>query len=441
MYRPFNPGVSPNAPMFRVDHQVFTGADCERILAPWLALPIVHQPASQRIAVCLQETGHWLAFCLFCRQQGISVLPIHPGTPRAAACTLANASQCTHLLYADRATPDALETLDNPPVTESAPGGELIQMSSGTTGQPKTLRRPWQDIDGELTAYVAHFTEASELTPVIACPVSHSYGLICGVLAALKRGSIPQVATNLNPRSLLATLRDTPEHLLYASPTLISLLVRLLPASQRLHTVMLSGAPLPETVMAEVKTRTQRLCQQYGCSEIGCIALTADTDGPGHLGTALPHLEVTAGTPEAPAEILVQARHGSGVTIATRDLGYFDCHGQLHFTARMDDTINVAGINVYPGDVESVVLSFPGVREAVAFKQPDTLAGERVALAVVDDENLDTNELRHWCRERLSPHQMPAVIHQMASIPTLPNGKISRRHLARFTVKQAEVSA
>lgn len=271
--------------------------------------------------------------------------------------------------------------------------------------------------------------------------MSHSYGLICGVLSALERGEVPRVITNLNPRSLLATLRDTPEHLLYASPTLIGLLVRLLPPGQHLHTVMLSGAPLAETVMTEVKARTQRLCQQYGCSEIGCIALTADASGPNHLGTALPHLEVNAGTPEAPGEIMVQPHHKSAEAIATRDLGYVDQHGQLHFSARMDDTINVAGINVYPGDVESAVLRFPGIREAIAFKQSDTLAGERVALAIVANEHLDTDQLRRWCRERLSPHQIPSVIHQMASIPTLPNGKISRRYLAQSILRHAEVPA
>lgn len=152
MNRLFNPGHRPDAPLFQVNHQVFTAADCERILTTWLTSPTIDQPASLRIAVCLQDCGHWLAFCLFCRDRGISVLPIHPGTPRAAVSNLARASHCTHLLYATSPTPEALEPLDSPPVNDSAPGGELIQMSSGTTGQPKTLRRPWQDIDRELTS-------------------------------------------------------------------------------------------------------------------------------------------------------------------------------------------------------------------------------------------------------------------------------------------------
>ncbi|HET8848370.1 MAG TPA: AMP-binding protein [Marinobacter sp.] len=426
------PGDRPDTTLFQVDHKRYTVADCDQVLAPWQASVIAEQPAHVRLAVCLQDTGHWLALCLFCRSRGVSVLPVHPGTPLAAARALASQSHCTHLLFAATADPGALEVLTNTPAIGQAPGGELIQMSSGTTGQPKTLRRPWQGIQKELTAYVGHFTEAAGLTPIVACPVSHSYGLICGVLAALERGVVPQVITNLNPRSLLAHLRAKPEHLLYASPTLIGLLIRLLPASQTLHTVMLSGAPLPGPVLTSVQARTRRLCQQYGCSEVGCIALTADARGAGHLGSPLPHLRVSAGDrADAPGEILVHTADGRPGTVATRDLGYFDGEGQLHFSGRMDDTINVAGINVYPGDVEAVVLTYPGVRQAVAYKQPDTLAGERVALCVVADAELNTDDLRHWCRDRLSPHQIPSVVRQVDAVPTLPNGKISRRLLAQ----------
>lgn len=92
------------------------------------------------------------------------------------------------------------------------------------------------------------------MIPVVACPVTHSYGLICGVLAALQRGIAPQVITNLNPRSILARLRAVPEHLLYASPTLVSLLIRMLPEKQRLHSVMLSGAPLPAPYWTSFET-------------------------------------------------------------------------------------------------------------------------------------------------------------------------------------------
>lgn len=66
----------------------------------------------------------------------------------------------------------------------------------------------------------------------------------------------------------------------------------------------------------------------------------------------------------------------------------------------------------------------------MAFKQPDAFAGERVCLRFVADSDIDTDQLRQWSRERLSPHQVPSLIEQVESISRLPNGKVSRRLLS-----------
>lgn len=418
------------SPLFMIDQTPFTAQDCEQILLDLQHTPVLGKPETTRLAVCLKDAGHWLALCLRLKAIGGSVLPIHPGTPAAVARKLARDTGCTHLLLGDQVSADALETLTDQPALPAATGGELIQLSSGTTGEPKAIRRPWAHIDRELAAYVGHFPEARDLTPVIACPVTHSYGLICGVLASIQRGLMPRVISNLNPRYILSILRSEPQHLLYGSPTLIGLLVHLLPESTTLHTVMLSGAPLPAPAMQRLQQSAQRLCQQYGCSEAGCVALTPALSDAGHLGAPLPHLTVQAGTPDQPAEIVVHPDLPGATPVHTRDLGFLDNEGQLHFLARIDDTINVAGINVYPSDVEDVLLAYPGIREAVAYKQPDPYAGERVCVRIVADSDIDTGDLRRWCQDKLSPHQMPTLIDQADSIPKLGNGKISRRLLA-----------
>lgn len=416
--------------LFFVDNTPYSRDDCARAVAALATHPPLATPAGLRLAVCLNDSFQWLALCLHLKDHGGSVLPIHPGTPLAAARDLAASTGCHYLLHGDGATledchPASSTGNDSPP-----PGGELIQLSSGTTGHPKTIARRWTDIDRELVSYVGLFTEANGLSPIVACPVTHSYGLICGFLAGLRRNAVPRIVTNLNPRFILGVLRDAPEHLLYASPTLVALLVRMLPPAQAFHTVMLSGATLPAPLLDTLNQRSQRVCQQYGCSEAGCIALTTRLQHAGLLGQVLPHLSVTAGaSAEAPDEIRVAINSAHGAPIHTRDLGYLDAQGQLHFLARMDDTINVAGINVYPGDVENVFLRHRDITDAVAYKQPDHYAGERVCLRFVASQELDPEALRQWCRDQLSPHQLPVILEQVEQIARLPNGKISRRLL------------
>lgn len=425
--------ASATDPLFVIDNTPYTQQDCLAAAERFRQYPALRNPTSVRLAVCLQDTFEWLALCLYLRDHGGSVLPIHPGTPKAAARELADKTACSHLVYGKAITTETLEPVRQGPPT-GPEGGELIQLSSGTTGTPKTIARRWADINRELDSYNTTFTKAVGLTPILACPVTHSYGLICGFLAGLLRGRAPQVITNLNPRFILGKLKATPDALLYASPTLIGLLLRMLPAGQGFHTVMVSGATLPAPLLEELKARSQRVCQQYGCSEVGCIAVAAELDEANTLGTPLPHLTVTTGaSADAPEEIRA---HVGGRTIHTRDLGYLDRQGQLRFLARMDDTINVAGINVYPGEVEDVFLRHPDIHEAIAYKKPDSYAGERVCLRFVARRELDTEALRRWGRDLLSAHQLPVELQQVEQIPRLANGKVSRRQLAEASQHQ-----
>jgi fatty-acyl-CoA synthase len=93
--------------------------------------------------------------------------------------------------------------------------GELLQMSSGTTGAPKLIARTWQNIEIEIASYAQTFTAPAEMTPIAACPTTHSYGLICGILVALHRGVTPVVVDTTNPKHLLKVLRETERPLLY----------------------------------------------------------------------------------------------------------------------------------------------------------------------------------------------------------------------------------
>lgn len=383
----------------------------------------LRQCRGRRFAICLSNTAETTALVLYLKERGGSVVPLHSTLPEEAARRAAFNADSHYLVFDSF---DQIESLQ-PSAGSVMPG--LVQFSSGSTGEPKRIERSWEDIDEEIKQYNAALSEASEMTPVVTCPITHSYGLLCGVLASFKRGQQPLVLTELNPKYVIRKLRNTPNALLYSSPTMLNVLTKLLPANESFYAVMTSGSVLPAPQFEELRQRTRFLFQQYGCSEAGCIAVNTDTRAANGIGKPLGHLRVeTSSNADAPSEISVKA---GDKNIDTRDLGFFNDDGVLHFVSRLDDTINVAGINVYPQEVEDVMLGYSGVSDAVVFKKPDAFAGERVCLHFVADKEVDINTLRDWCNDKLSPYQMPVDIEQVEQIEKLANGKVNRRLLAQ----------
>lgn len=394
------------------------------------------KPGNCRVAVCLKNVKDWLALCFFAKEKGLTVMPIHASTPLSLAKKYALKAGCTSLLYT---TLDNVIALSDAPIKDESPG--LIQMSSGTTGEPKCITRSWRSIDREVNAYVSQFTAPNSMSPVIACPVTHSYGLICGVFVGLARGKHPRIFTNTNPKHLLMALLKLKSPLLYSSPPMIDTITMLWPKSSNLHAVMTSGTLISTPVYDRAKRKVNHFFQQYGCSEVGCIAVGELTDDVSVVGCVLPHLHAIAGTDVNHGdEIKVIVREpfsGENQSVATNDLGFIKNVGEkqvLHFVSRMDDTIVVAGMNVYPKDVEDVVLSHPDIKDAVLFKVKDNQAGHRAYLqfcAEYDFSDDDLHALKMWCHENLASYQVPFRFKQVGNIERLANGKVNRKEIAK----------
>ncbi|RAI03362.1 IucA/IucC family protein [Acuticoccus sediminis] len=400
----------------RYDRDALTARLAE--LAGGAALPL--RP-DRSYAVCHEDPAVWLAAFFALREAGASVVPVHPASPPAAARRIAIAAGCSHLIYGN-APPEPL-----PESAATLAPGQLVQMTSGTTGAPKPIARTFGEIEDELASYVAAFTAPEGMTPVVAAPTSHSYGLICGLLAGLKRGAMPVVVRPDNPRHLLRRLAEVERPVLYTSPAVLHTLARMLSGDERIHAAMTSGTLLPEPWFEAIRGRITNLFQQYGTSESGVIAVNPQTERSADMGAVLPHHRLLEdGSRDAPVEIRLATPWR---TVATRDLGY-RADGTLVFLSRLDDTINVAGLNVFPKEVEDAVMAMPGVTDAVAFRVADPFAGERVALVYSGDARVDEAALRAWCGERLAGHQLPAVSAKVPAVPRQANGKINRREIA-----------
>ena len=112
----------------------------------------------------------------------------------------------------------------------------------------------------------------------------------------------------------------------------------------------------------------------------------------------------------------------------TGDLGFLDEAGDLWVVDRRNDLIVTGGENVYPSEVERVLLTHAGVREACVVGLPDPEWGQKIVAVVVpaEDHPLTVQEITEFLRAHLAGYKIPREVHFVASLPQTASGKIKR---------------
>ena len=224
-----------------------------------------------------------------------------------------------------------------------------------------------------------------------------------------------------------------------------------------------SSAPLLEKTRKKIlelaKNYGWTVYETYGTSEIGfasILNIMVESQKWDSVGKPLPYVDIKILSPEGKelppyqiGEIAVktetvfagyykmpkktQESFTQDGYFLTGDLGYIDEDGYLYFRGRKKEVIITGGINVYPQDVEKVILSHPKVKECAVFGMENDYFGEVVcALIVPEDKTLSEKELRNYLRGKLTSYQMPVYIQFVEEIPKNQLGKIARKNLKSF---------
>ncbi|MGE4324456.1 MAG: AMP-binding protein, partial [Sphingobium sp.] len=222
-----------------------------------------------------------------------------------------------------------------------------------------------------------------------------------------------------------------------------------------LRTVTHTGAPCPPDVKrAMIDWWGPIFHELYGATEVGVtfFADSADwqrkpgTVGRPMTGTTFAILDEQGApvAPGVPGEIFAWNRiapdweyighdrpaRADGLT-SVGDIGYVDQDGYLFLCDRKNDMIISGGVNIYPAEIEAVVLGHPAVLDCAVFGAPHVEMGEQIVLAValVDGARVDANDLRQFVRERMADYKVPRLVDFHASLPRQESGKILRRTL------------
>ena len=343
-----------------------------------------------------------------------------------------------------------------------------IRGTGGTTGIPKGVlvtHRIYETL-------IANFLAAMPLTvpPVhlVVAPLTHAAGTVC--FPAFAYGGTNVILESTDPADILAAIERHGVSLLFLPPTVI---YRLLdhPDLGRydyssLRYFIYSAAPMStEKLQRAMATFGMVMVQGYGQAEAPffCTCLTPldhqqalDSGAVGRLascGRASPFAQVEIMDdegrlcgPDVRGEVVVRgnlvmkgyyknpdatAKALAGGWLHTGDIGYRDEDGYFYIVDRKKDMIISGGFNIYPGEIEQVLWTHPGVQDCAVIGVPDATWGEAVK-AVVElrpgaSENAEA--LMAYCRERLGGFKAPKSIEIWEALPRSQVGKVLKREI------------
>jgi long-chain acyl-CoA synthetase len=297
---------------------------------------------------------------------------------------------------------------------------------------------------------------------LVPLPMSHVFGLINAVsrLHVSQPGTL-HLMTRFDPQAWL----DAVEHdRVPASAVVPSMLQMLLaqPLERRdlsaLTYVTSGGAPLAVAVRQEFEQRvpTARVCDGYGCTEVTSTATMNPPDArrDGSVGQALAGVALRIESPDG--RVLPAGEDGEvcvcspGVMagywrdpeatasvvrdgwLHTGDIGHLDEEGYLYVVDRSKDLIIRGGFNVYPRDVEDVLLQHPAVTAAAVVGRPDPVLGEEVVAFVQVAQPVAEADLLDFAAQRLARTKHPREVRIVDAVPLTSVGKTDRKALRRL---------
>ena len=373
----------------------------------------------------------------------------------------------------------ALELGKKAPFDQIKPQGEqtaFLQYTGGTTGISKgavlTHRNMVANIEQMATFMLVKLKERQEvmITPL---PLYHIFALTVNLLAFIKIGAKNVLITN--PRNLKAFIKELSKHRFTCITGVNTLFNGLLNQKQfrsldfsSLKIAVAGGMALRETVAQKWEEITGiQLIEGYGLTEASpslTCNIPNNLNRTGTVGFPLPSTlikivndagqEVAIGEPgdliakgpqimkeywQKPIETANVLRDG---WLFTGDIAVMDQDGYIKIIDRKKEMINISGFNVYPNEIENVVMTHPQVLEAGAIGILEKDAREAVKLFVVSkDTKLTVEELLVYCKERLTNYKVPRYIEFRDTLPKSAVGKVLRRALQEEEMQKSGISS
>jgi acyl-CoA synthetase (AMP-forming)/AMP-acid ligase II len=353
---------------------------------------------------------------------------------------------------------------------ESAPPHEdssalaLLIYTSGTTGTPKGVMLDHANLDAMAGMGLHALQVGPSDRSLLILPLFHVNGIVVSVVTPLLAGASVVIADRFHPGTFFDIVERERPTFFSAVPTIYTLLAAqpedVRPDTSSVRFAICGAAPASADLLTRFETRFGfPLVEGYGLSEGTCASTINPVVGErraGTVGKPFPGQRIRIIDPhgaDVPAgvdgEVLIAgpnvmrgylgrpadtARTIIDGWLHTGDIGHLDADGYLTLAGRSKDMIIRGGENIYPTEIEDVLVSDPTVLEAAVIGAPDEKWGE-IVVAYVQPRpaaTIDPAALQELCATKLARYKRPATIVVVDAIPKNPVGKTDKKSLRAF---------
>ncbi|MGE3246468.1 MAG: AMP-binding protein [Beijerinckiaceae bacterium] len=335
--------------------------------------------------------------------------------------------------------------------------------TSGSTGMPKGYRRNHRSWTESFRAERIEF--GNNPADIVVAPGSLSHSLfLYAVTHALHIGATAVIARHFRPSAIPDLVSAHRGSLLYGVPSQLMTIAAAPPrgmsGSNSLRRIISSGSKWPQGTRDALRSKFPHagFAEFYGASELSFVSVAREEDATpaGSVGRPFATVEVSIRDddcqpvpPGTAGEIFVRssmlfdgyAGEENGGVLAARDgyasvgdMGYLDANGCLFLAGRKDRMIVTAGKNLYPEEIEQVLMTHPAIEAAMVLPDPDPLRGSRIVAAVNLSEGASVSaaEMIGYARRHLPLFKVPRRYYRVGEWPRTRSGKSDFERIANM---------
>lgn len=347
-----------------------------------------------------------------------------------------------------------------------------MQYTSGTTGFPKGVMLTHFNIvnNGFAIGECQKFTHHDKI--LLPVPLFHCFGCVLGVMAAITHASTLVILETFDPLLVLASVQKEKCTALYGVPTMFIAELHHPMFNmfdlRSLRTGIMAGSPCPMETMKQVMSEMHcsEITIAYGLTEASPVMTQTRTDDPidvrvHTVGRNLPGIEVAILDPETGEECTADtigeiccrgynvmkgyykmpeatdAAIDKNGWLHSGDLGKMDKDGYFSVTGRIKDMIIRGGENIYPREIENLLLTMPGIKDVQVVGVPSAKYGEQVgAFAILKDGvSVSEEDISDFCRSKIARFKVPKYIFIVSEFPMTASGKIQKYKLRTMSLE------